>query len=133
MLKTIIIFPKGLIFHYVPRSKYCITIFRTLSIIVNPDIFTSYSDIFSHIVTYSKPCVTLAYSEPCNIQNPDIFGIQDTFRTWSRRVLAYSERCGTLAYSEPCHIQNFVIFRILVYLGPAVYWESCLYSTFRHI
>ena len=30
----------------------------------------SYSDIFSHIVIYLEPCVTLSYLEPCYIQNP---------------------------------------------------------------
>ena len=35
-----------------------------------------------------------------------------------------------LIHWESCHIQNFVIFRILAYLGPEAYLESCLY---RHI
>ena len=30
-------------------------------------------DIFSHIVAYLEPCVTLAYSEPCHIQNSGVF------------------------------------------------------------
>ena len=72
-------------------------------------IFTVYSD--SHIVAYLEPCVTLAYSEPCHIQNPGIFKIQDIFRTLSRHILAYSEYCATVAYSKPCHIQNFPISR----------------------
>ena len=36
-------------------------------------IFRYHSEIFSHIVAYLEPCVTLAYSEPYNIQNPGIF------------------------------------------------------------
>ena len=40
------------------------------------NIFTSYSDIISHIVAYLEPCVTLAYSEPCHIQNAGIFRTQ---------------------------------------------------------
>ena len=72
-------------------------------------IFTSYSDISSHIVAYLEPCVTLAYSEPCHIQNPVIFRTWDIFRTLSRHILAYLERWVT--YWEPCHIQHFVIFR----------------------
>ena len=60
--------------------------------------FTSYSDIFSHIVVYLEPYVSLAYSEPSHIQNPGIFRTQDIFRTRLRRILAYSERCVTLAY-----------------------------------
>ena len=73
-------------------------------------IFTSYWDIFSHIVTYLEPWKTLAYSEPCHIQNPGIFRTQNIFRTLSRNILTYAECCVTLAYWEPCHIQNFGIF-----------------------
>ena len=36
-----------------------------------------YSVIFSHIVAYLDYYVTLAYSEPCYIQNPCIFRTQD--------------------------------------------------------
>ena len=97
---------------------------------------------FRHIRAYSRPiktfqpychmpylehCVTLAYYEPCHIQNPDVFKpkiyselCQGIF--WQRRV--------TLAYWEPCHIQNFAMFRSLAYLEPEAYSESCLY---RHI
>ena len=57
-------------------------IFRILSIIVN-------SDIFSHIVAYFEPCVTLAYSESWH-------RTQDIFKTLSRHTLEYS---WTLAYS----------------------------------
>ena len=91
-------------------------------------IFTSYSDIFSDIVPYLEPCVTLAYLEPCHIQNPSIFRTQDKFKTLSRHILAYPERCVTLAHWEPFHIQNFAIFRILAYLEPEAYSESCLYT-----
>ena len=103
-----------------------------MSIIVNSDIFRHIhvlSDIFSYMVAYLEPCVTLAYSEPCHIQNPGIFSSQDIFRTLSRHFLAYSECCVTLTYWESCHIQNFAIFKILAYLGPKAYSESCL---FRH-
>ena len=44
------------------------------------------------IQVYSKPCVTLAYSEPWYILNPDIFKIRNILRT--------------LVYSEPWYIQN---------------------------
>ena len=33
----------------------------------------SYSDIFSHIIAYSEPYITLAYSELCHIQSFGIF------------------------------------------------------------
>ena len=95
-------------------------IFRTLFIIVN-------SDIFSHIVAYLEPCVTLAYSKPCHIQNLGIFITQDVFRTLSRHILIYSKRCVTLAYWDPYYIQNVALFRILAYLGPEVYSKSCLF------
>ena len=32
-----------------------------------------------------------------------------------------------------CHMQNFAISRVLTYLGPKAYSESCLFRTFRHI
>ena len=35
-------------------------------------------DIFSHFVVYLEICVTLAYSEPCHIQNNGIFRTQDS-------------------------------------------------------
>ena len=56
-----------------------------------PGIFTSYSDIFSYIVAYLEPYVTLAYLEHCHIQNPDIFRTQDLYQTLSRHILAYSK------------------------------------------
>ena len=90
----------------------------------------SYSGIFSHIVTYLEPCATPVYSEPCHIQNPDIFRIQDVFGILSRYILAYIERCVMLAYWKPCYIQNNCIFRILAYLRLKAYSEPCL---FRHI
>ena len=70
--------------------------FRTLSIIANSDIFMPYSDISSNTVAYLEPCVTLAYSEPCHIQNPGI--TNDIFRILSKHILAYSEHCVMLAY-----------------------------------
>ena len=93
-------------------------------------IFTSYLDIFSHIVAYLEPCVTLAYSECYHIQNPGIFRTKNIFTTLARHILAYSECCVTLAYWEPFHVQDFATFTILAYLGPKVCLESCL---FRHI
>ena len=86
--------------------------------------------IFNLAVTYLELCVTLAYSEPCHIQNPGITRTQDKFRTLSRYILTYSERCVTPAYREPCHIKNFDMSRILEYLGHEAYSESFL---FRHI
>ena len=77
-----------------------------------------------------EPCVTLAYSETCHIQNPGIFITQDIFRTLSRYILVYSECCVTLAYWEPCYIQNFAIFRILAYLNPRHVQNPVYY---RHI
>ena len=67
----------------------------------------SYSGIFSDDKTYLQPCIILAYSGPCHIQNPDLFRKRDIFKTLSRHVLLYSGRCVMVAYWEPCHIQNF--------------------------
>ena len=84
-------------------------------------IFTSCSDIFSHIVTYLKPSVILANSELIWKQNSGIFRTQDIFRTLSRHILVYSVGCATLAFWKTCFIQNFAIF-----------WISALRSS-RHI
>ena len=46
----------------------------------------------SHIMAYLEPYVTLSYSEPCHIQNPDI------------EPKIYSERAEELFW----HIQNAV-------------------------
>ena len=86
-------------------------------------IFTSYLDI--HVMAYLEPCVTLAYPEPCHIQNPEIFRTRDIFRARLRHALVYSERW------EPCHVQNFAIFRILTHLWPEAYSESCSFSHIR--
>ena len=96
-------------------------------------IFTSSSDIFSHIV-YLEPSVTLAYSKPYHIQNPSIFRTQDIcicmyiYIYIQNSVIAYfgifrmlcnARILRTLLYSELGHIQNFGIiwtqgiFRIL--------------------
>ena len=106
-----------LTFRVALRYIFCET-FRTQSLIVNSDKFMSYSDIFSHVVAYVEPCITLAYSEPCHIQNAGIFRTRDIFRTQSRHVLVYSEHYVTLAYWEPCDIQNSTIFRLLAYSEP---------------
>ena len=105
-------------------------IFRNLTIIMNSDRFTSYLNIFNHIVVYSEFCVTLAYREPCHIQNSGILRIQDVFKTLSTDILAYAERCVTFTYWELGLIQDFSIFRSLAYLGLEAYSESCL---FRHM
>ena len=41
----------------------------------------SYSVLLRHIQAYSVPCVTLAYSKPCNIQSPGIFRSGSLFKT----------------------------------------------------
>ena len=107
-------------------SELCLV----LKIQTYPGIFTSCSDIFSHILADLEPSVTLAYSEPFHIQNPGIFRTQDIFRTLPRHILTYSECCVTLAQWKRCHIESFNIFRILAYFGPQAYSKSCL---FRHI
>ena len=106
-----------------PYSELCIL----SEIQIYLALFTSYSDIFSHIVAYLKPSVSPVYSKPCHVQNPYIFRTRDIFRTLSRNIPAYSEGCVTLAYWKPSHIQKFVIFRILAYSGLEAYSESCLY------
>ena len=93
-------------------------------------LFTSYSDIFTYIVAYLEPCVTLAYSEPYHIQNPGIFRTRDIFWTLSSHILAYLERSVTLSFWEPCDIENLAIFRILTCLKTEAYSEP---SIFRHI
>ena len=114
-------------------------IFRTcllLQIQTYSGIFTSYLDIFCHILEYSEPCVTLSEWEPSHIQNPGTCRTQGLLRTLSRHILTFSERCVRLTYWEPYHIQNIVIFRILAYLGLQAYSIYSAYSEpclFRHI
>ena len=83
--------------HYVLHDTYsepCLV----LKIQTYSGIFTSCSDIFSHIVAYLEPCVIIAYSEPFHVQNPGIFRIQDIFRTLSKHILAYLVGCLTLTF-----------------------------------
>ena len=90
------------------------------------DTFTSYSEIFSHIVAYLEPCITVAYSEVWHIRNPRY--IQNSVKAYPGifRTLCNTLIRRTLLYSELCHIQNVG----LAYLGSEAYSESCL---FRHI
>ena len=83
------------------------------------DIFT-HSGMFTHsgiIQEYSKPCVILAYSELCYIQNPGIFKTRDISRT--------------LTYPKVWHIQNrrYIqnpgLFRTLRYSEREVCSEPC--------
>ena len=92
-------------------------------------IFMSYSNIFSHIVAYSEPCITLAYSETCHIQNSGIFRTQDIFRTLSAHIVAYSEHCRTLTYAEPCHIQNLGNIQNPRYIQDSVKAYSRIFRT----
>ena len=96
-------------------------------------IFTSYSDIFSHIVAYLDPCVILAYSEPCYIQDPGIFTTQDIIRTMSRHILENSVGSVTLAFWKTCFIQHFAIFRILALRNSRHIQNPVYLGTFRHI
>ena len=104
-------------------------IFRTLSIIINLDVIRDIHVLFRHIQPYCgtfrilrNSCIfrTLPHSKSQRIQN-QIY-IQNS-------VNAYSGISTTLC-NERQHIVNPAIFRILVYLGPDAYSESCLY---RHI
>ena len=86
-------------------------------------------------MAYLELCVTLAYSEPCHIQNPGIFRTQYIFRTLLRHILGYSERCLTLAYCV-----TPVIFRTMPYsevwhiYDPPMHIQNPVYlGTFRHI
>ena len=101
-------------------------------------ILTSYSGIFSDIVAYLEPCLTLACSEPCH---PVIFMTQDRtqFRTQNSvksysgifRTLCIPRILRTLPYSELCDNENIPNYDVPnSYLGPETYSESCL---FRHI
>ena len=70
------------------------------------DTFTSYSEIFSHIVAYLEPCITVAYSEVWHIRNPRY--IQNSVKAYPGifRTLCNTLTRRTLLYSELCHIQN---------------------------
>ena len=84
-------------------------IFRTLSMIVNPDIFSHIHVPFRQIQPYYGIFWIICFS--CFFSC--IFRTRNIYITLSRHILAYSERCVTLAYWELCHVQNFVIFKIL--------------------
>ena len=71
-------------------------------------------ELFRSIQSYSKPCVTLVYSEPWYINNPEIFGTRSIFRT--------------LGYSELWYIQNSRIFRKLASEACS---EPCQTSTMK--
>ena len=88
-----------------PSSRQGITMgkYKTKAIQADFGIFThipAYSDIsrhiqpdiIRHIEAYSKPCVTLTYSEPWHIQNQRHIHDPDIFRTQT--------------YLEPEYIQN---------------------------
>ena len=110
---------------------------------LNSDIFRHIHvllDIFSHIVAYLEPCVTLAYLEPDHIQNSSIFRTQDMFRTLSIKVYSgiFKALCNanilrTLAFSELCHIQKFGIFRTRgIFRIPLMQEHLGIFKTFNN-
>ena len=118
--------------HYVLHDTYsepCLL----LKIQTYSGIFTSCSDMFSHIVACLEPCVILAYSEPFHIHNSDIFRTQDIFRTLPRLILAYSVGCVMLAFWKTCFIQNFDIFRIVALRNLRHIQNPVYLGTFSHI
>ena len=58
---------------------------------------TLYLDIWSHVVAYSEPCVTLVYLESCHIQNSDI-------------LLCNTCILRTLPYLELCYVKIFLAY-----------------------
>ena len=72
-----------------------------------------------------EPCVTVAYLEPCHIQNPEIFRIHDIFRTLLRHILVYSERLRNARI-----LRTPPIFRTLPYLE---FWHVYKYSELCNI
>ena len=100
---------------------------------VNSNIFRHthiLSDILSHIVAYSEPCVTLAYSEHCRIQSSGIFRTQNRFRNLSRHI------CHIQNAVKRSHIEKPAIFRILAFRTPGILQILFKYvhsSVFRHI
>ena len=70
----------------------------------------AYSCIFTHIQTYSEPCVTVGYLYPWYIQKPSIFRTKNIFRT--------------LAHLKPWP-------KTLVYTEIKAYLESCKTSTMK--
>ena len=96
-------------------------------------LYESYSKLcyckFRHIQPYCGIFGTLCnswYSEHCHIKNlayskPEIYS-----ELLSRHILLYLECYIMLTYWEPHHVQNFAILRILLFLGPVAYSETCL-------
>ena len=101
------------------NAKAIQTIFRHIE---------AYADISRHnqaysgiIQPYSKPCITLAYSEFWYIQNHGIFKNRGIFRT-----LVYPK---LLHIQNQRHIQNPGLFKTLGYSEPEAYSEPCQTST----
>ena len=85
-------------------------LFETLLNVDQTYIKPCHRALFSHIYTYSEPCPTLAYADPCHTRNPGIF------RTLPQLYPG--------AYSEPCYIyENLRIFRTMTFLKPDIYLE----------
>ena len=95
-------------------------LFRTLSFIINSDIFSHIHVLFKHIQPYCgifgtlcNSCIfkTLLYSESWHIQNSRY--IQNSVKVYSGtlRTLFNVLILRTLPYSELYHIQNFCMFK----------------------
>ena len=95
-------------------------VFRTLSTIVNSDIFRHIHVLFRHIQQYCgifrilfDSCTfrTLPYPKYWHIYN--LRCIQNSVKVYSGmlRTLCNARLLRNVPYSELCHIQNFAIFR----------------------
>ena len=82
----------------------------------NSRIYTHIETLLRHIQAYSAPCVTLAYSQPCHILNPDIFRTAGVFKTMRNVDQTYLEALSQALFN---HIQ--------------VYSEPCVYSEHLHM
>ena len=49
-----------------------------------------YLVIFSHIMAYLEPSLTLTSSEPCHEQNPGIFVTRDIFKTYIQGIFCHT-------------------------------------------
>ena len=108
-------------FMHMPVCSMVFSIIKAYSCILR-----HYYGIFRLFQTYSAPCVTLAYSQPCHVLNPGIVRTGYLFKTLWNVDQAYLEPCYRAlfshiqAYSELCATRVYD----LTYSDDLVYPES---------
>ena len=90
----------------------------------NSRIYTHIETLLRHIQAYSAPCVTLAYSQPCHILNPDISRTAGVFKTMRNVDQTYLKLCHRHYSTIFRHIQNLVYIQNTCICRNLAYSES---------